>query len=243
MVSVPDFCPEQWVWLWVTIVVIAGSWLRHISTSNSVIGVTNYYHGYEVYYNKFRKTAFLSLHPTVFSIVWPLLLSMMVAAVYVFLYYDDICYATSNNRFHGELTPADDDDPEATLPYEQVYTRGIETATMILITLLALLLALWNTAAALAYADVTTRKEDRDSNLYRLRDGLKNAVTWTTVLTFFTGFTTIALCVLTSIVAHAHPSHNLIFVPVTFGIATLWLALAFGVSYHFSHNIDELKLN
>lgn len=240
--STPDFCPEQWVWL-MAVIIFFGSWLHNIATSRSVMGISNYYQGYRTYYDAFRSRATLILHPMVFSIVWPIVYALLVVAVFVYLYYDDICYATSNVRFHGEPTPEDDDDPDATLPYVQVYTRGVEIATMVLILLLGFLFNLWGRAAALAFAPAESGSRSGVVSLKARRENLQSAATWTSILTFFSMLTTVGVCVLTSIVAHDHPSKNLVYVPVAFGIAALWLGIATAQSLHFSHNIDGLSLS
>jgi len=230
---VPDFCPDQWIAFIVLAIFVFGAWLHHISKPSSVSGVMHYYNGYATYYKKLRENRFI-LPPFIYGIVWSILYPMIFVAIFIFYYYDDVCHARSNNRFYDELTPSDDDDPDTTTPYVGHYRHGLEMCVWILFVINMMLNKLWDTAISCAYPPTGAKASESAK-----KEALSSAAFRSTILTSLVFLTAAALTVVTAIVAHGHPSKNLIIVPVFFGLYAAWTFIATILSIRFAASIDE----
>jgi len=231
----PDFCPLQWVTLIVITMFVCGKWFHHIPKGSSIAGVGAFYTAYALAYRD-SKSMFL-IHPRIYSWVWPILYVMVAIAAFIFIYYDDVCWNGSNNRFHG-VDPVLDDDDDTAGPYVPQYVNSLtgqhrcETAFYILFIAAIIFNQMWDTV--ISYAKCAKGESERTK---------KEAVSLAAVLACFLtaiefGLAT-SLCVVVSVIAASHQSKNLVVSAVFFGLLALWTLIAMVVSISFAKKMSD----
>ena len=229
----PDFCPDQWIALVALIIFVLGAWLHHVARGGSVAGVTNFKNAYRQYYQD--GVGMFAIPPGLFGIVWAIIGLLVLVGMFIFYYYDDVCHARSNNRFYDELTPEDDDDPDATTPYVQQYRKGLELTVWILFVANIVFMKMYDTAASRAYYEKNASAGTKSSNVQR-------AAVLVAFLTAIVHITALGMCVVSAIVASEHASKNLVIPPVFFGIYAAWTFVAMVAGFIFAYKVGNMKI-